>query len=456
MRLLVDVQGAQNGSRFRGIGRYVNALLAHLISTKADGDEIFLLLNGQLIDGEKEVRTTYSGLVEAENFRVWYPLAPASWGGGRNIARRLASEAIREWAIREVSPDCVLVSSLFEGCGDDVVTSIPSSEMPPTAVVFYDLIPYLYPEQYLANSSLRGWYAEKLQHLKCAELLLAISQASRREATKFLSVPEDQVVNISSGIDVELFGRESAPWEDTVKKYGVPERYLLYVGAADPRKNLAAFLQAFGSLPSSDIGDVSVVIVGRLTNGQRKALGKIASALPRGSRQLIFAGHVSDEALVAFYRHALAFVFPSLHEGFGLPLLEAMAAGCPVIASNCSAFPEVVGVEEALFDPASLQSMAELIRKVILDKEYRDWLIAEQSGRVGLFSWGGVADRAWSAMRDLVANRPKRSVGNKNSGRVALINEVATQLRLAGATVKDFMRAAESIEKTIAGVQVNK
>ncbi|UCV20760.1 glycosyltransferase family 4 protein [Ferribacterium limneticum] len=456
MRLLIDVQGAQNDSRFRGIGRYVNALLAHLIATKVDGDEIVLLLNGQLIDGEKEVKATYSGLVEAENFKVWYPLAPASWGSARNIARRLTSQVIREWAIRQVSPDCLLISSLFEGCGDDVVTSIPSCDMPPTAVVFYDLIPFLYPEQYLANSSLRGWYAEKLQHLKCADLLLAISQASRRDAMEYLGVSEEQVANISSGIDVEMFGRESAPWEDTVKKYGVPERYLLYVGAADPRKNLGAFLQAFGSLPSSEIGDVSVVIVGRITNGQRKALGKIASALPRGSRQLIFAGHVSDDALIAFYRHALALVFPSLHEGFGLPLLEAMAAGCPVIASNCSAFPEVVGVQEALFDPMSLQSMSELIRKVILDKEYRNWLIAEQSGRVGLFSWGGVAERAWSAMRHLVANGRRRSLGSKSTGRTALINEVATQLRLVGAPVKYFVQAAKSIEMTIAGVQGSK
>lgn len=453
MRILIDVQGAQNDSRFRGIGRYVNALLSHLIATKAEGDEIFLLLNGHLVDGEKEIRVACSRLLAPPSFKVWYPLVPAAWGASRNVARRLASQAIREWAIREVSPDCILVSSLFEGCGDDVVSSIPSCDMPPTAVVFYDLIPYLFPDQYLVNSMLRGWYAEKLQHLQRADLLLAISEASRREAIAHLGVPEERVTNISSGIDVECFRRQGAAWPETAAKYGVSGRYLLYTGAADPRKNLEAFLRAFGSLPASEISDVSVVLVGQITDGQKKALGKIAKAFPGGSKQVIFAGHVSDEELIAFYRNALAFVFPSLHEGFGLSLLEAMAVGCPVIASNCSAFPEVVGISEALFDPMSIESIAGLIGKVIRDQEYRDWLVRAQGKRIPLFSWGSVADRTWSAMRNLVA--PGRGMVSemKDRGRTALAAAVANELRRCGASLRDFVLAAEAIERTVAGMQ---
>jgi glycosyltransferase involved in cell wall biosynthesis len=453
MRILIDVQGAQNDSRFRGIGRYVNALLSHLIATRAEGDEIVLLLNGHLVDGEKEIRATYSGLLEPQSFKVWYPLLPASWGASRNVARRLASQAIREWAIRELAPDCVLVSSLFEGCGDDVVTSVPPCEVPPTAVIFYDLIPYLFPDQYLANPMLRGWYEDKLQHLRCADLLLAISDASRREVVAHLGVPEERAVNISSGIDAKSFQRPGAAWSDTAGKYGVSGRYLLYAGAADPRKNLEAFLHAFGSLPASEISDVSVVLVGQITDGQKKALAKIAKLLPRGSQQVIFAGHVSDDELIAFYRNALAFVFPSLHEGFGLPLLEAMAVGCPVIASNCSAFPEVVGVSEALFDPMSVESMAGLIGKVIRDGDYRDWLVREQSLRVSLFSWGSVADRVWSAMRNLVVPVQSEISEMNGRGRTPLVAAVANELRRTGASLRDFVLAAEAIEKTVAGMQ---
>lgn len=453
MRLLIDVQGAQNDSRFRGIGRYVNALLSQLITTKAEGDEIILLLNGHLVDGEKDIRAAYSGLLDPRSFKVWYPLLPASWGASRNVARRLASQAIREWAIREVSPDCVLVSSLFEGCGDDVVSSITSCDMPPTAVVFYDLIPYLFPDQYLVNSTLRGWYEDKVRHLQRADRLLAISEASRREVITHLGMPEGRVTNISSGIDAENFRKPGAAWSETAAKYGVSGRYLLYAGAADPRKNLEAFLRAFGSLPASETSDVSIVLVGQVTDGQKKALGKIARALPGGSKQVIFAGHVSDEELIAFYRNALAFVFPSLHEGFGLPLLEAMVVGCPVIASNCSAFPEVVGVSEALFDPLSVESMAGLIGKVIRDREYREWLVGEQSKRVSLFSWCSVADRVWSAMRSLVASAPGEFVETSGQGRPSLVASVAAELRRSGASPGDFVLAAEAIERTVAGLQ---
>lgn len=450
MRLLIDLQGAQNDSRFRGIGRYVNALLCHLIATRAQSDEIILLLNAGLADGESEVRACYSSLLPIQNFRIWSPLMPSSWAAPTNRARRLSSQAIREWAINEISPDCVLVTSLFEGCGDDVVTSIPANNRPPTAVIFYDLIPYLFPDLYLDNSRLRGWYAEKLGYLQTADLLLTISQASRHEAISHLGMSDEQVINISSGIDANLFRRLGAPWPEASKKYGVSGSYLLYTGAADPRKNLDAFLKAFGSLPATEIRNVSVVMVGQITKGQKSALEKIAKLLPRGKRQLVFAGHVSDDELISFYRHALAFVFPSIHEGFGLPLLEAMAAGCPVIASNCSAFPEVVGVPESLFDPTSLDSMAVLIGRVIRDPEFRTWLVNEQSARIDLFSWTSVAERTWSALRQLA---PVKQTAIPSGGRMQLIDLVAEQLKIAGASLSDFALAAEAIEMTIEGVR---
>lgn len=452
MRVLVDVQGAQNDSRFRGIGRYVNALLLHLIKTKAEGDEVVLLLNGHLVDGEKEIRAAYSGLLKPGSFKVWYPLLPASWGNSRNIARRMASQAIREWAIREIAPNCVLICSLFEGCGDDVVGTIASRDMPPTAVVFFDLIPYLFPDQYLVNPMLRGWYEDKMQHLQRADMLLAISEASRREAIAHLGIPEDRAANISSGIDLLRFQQPGSSWTLTAKKYGISGRYLLYAGAGDPRKNLEAFLRAFGSRPNSEISDVSIVMVGQVTDGQKKVLSRIAKAFPHGTRQVIYTGHVSDDELIALYRNALAFVFPSLHEGFGLPLLEAMAVGCPVIASNCSAFPEVLGVAEALFDPMSIESMAGLIGRVIRDGEYRAGLVGEQSKRVSQFSWGSVADRAWSAMRSLIVPRARDNVSEIGRGRTALVSAVATELRRSGASLRDFVLAAEAIERTVAGM----
>lgn len=459
MRLLIDVQGAQNDSRFRGIGRYVNALLLHLIRTKAKDDEIFLLLNGELVDGEREIRATYSGLVGPNNFKVWYPVVPAAWSSFGSLARRLASQMIREWAIRELSPDCVVVSSLFEGCADNVVTSIPPSGGTMTAVVFYDLIPFLFPHLYLGSPILQSWYDDKLNQLRSADLLLAISDASRQDVITHLGISEKLVKNVSSGIDAEYFCQIGASWQNTMRKYGISGRFLLYVGAADPRKNLDTFLRAFGSLPACDIRDVYIVMVGQITNDQKKSLRKIAHTFPGGAKQLIVVGHVSDGELIAFYRNALAFVFPSLHEGFGLPLLEAMVLGCPVIASNCSAFPEVVGLQEALFDPCSIQSIASKIHKVIVNQEFRIGLVQKQGERLPLFSWGRVADRVWSAIRELMAVKTAKSIvpevvaePSLEERRANLINNVADQLRNAGAGYRDFVSAAVAIERTMAGI----
>jgi hypothetical protein len=190
-----------------------------------------------------------------------------------------------------------------------------------------------------------------------------------------------------------------------------------------------------------------------MTKNEKRSLRKIARTFPGGRRQLILADHVSDDELIAFYRNTLSFVFPSLHEGFGLPLLEAMAVGCPVIASNCSACPEVVGVPEAMFDPMSIESMAGLIGKVIRDQAFRDWLVRMQGERVALFSWRSVAERAWSAMSHLVAcGTPRRPPAEASTGHAALVDQVATQLRTAGASFGDFALAAEAIERTVLGV----
>ena len=447
MRLLIDIQGAQNDSRFRGIGRYLNALLSHLIYAKAADDEILLLLNGQLAEGLGDIRSAYAHLIKPENFKIWYPIVPSSWGNPRNKARRVASEVIREWVVSKLKPDCILIGSLFEGCGDNVIATIPAGKHIPTAVIFYDLIPYIYPDLYLGSEMLRGWYQDKLDNLKRADLLLAISEASKQEAIGLLEFPSNRVCNISSGIDLNLFGHSSLPFGPLGQKFGIEGRYLLYTGAADPRKNLDTLLKAFASLPAEVIADVSLVLVGQMTEGQQRALKLLAKAFPKGVRQLIFTGHVSDGELLALYRNALAFVFPSFHEGFGLPLLEAMAAGCPVISSNCSACPEVVAVPEAMFDPHSISSMAQLLRKVILDQDYRTLLVRLQGERVSLFSWSGVAAQAWASIRQLVDRQVIDSAQGPSDA--MLVSQVAEALHRSGGNISDFALAAESIQKAV-------
>lgn len=454
MHLLIDFQGVQNDSRFRGIGRYSKALVEQLVCSKQPDDRITLLFNGAFESELAALREAYSDQASRIDVHVWYPLLPCDWAHSQNKARRLASEHLREFVISRLKPDVVLVSSLFEGCADNVVTSVGKHDRPLTAVVFYDLIPLLFPASYLTSDVLRGWYADKLGHLKRADLLLAISESSRCEAIGHLSVESDRIVNISSGIDPALFGGDGVPWDALARRLGIAVPYFLYVGAGDPRKNLRGLIDAFGSLDKALQQRCCLVFVGQLSVGQKKELIQLAGRIGLPKRQLIFAGHVSDDEVIALYKHALAFVFPSLHEGFGLPLLEAIAAGTPVIASNRSTSPEVLGNSEALFDPDNPESMCALMARLLSDGAFGDVLREQQLPRLALFRWNDVGDRAWMALRQLAAGECSsrddhlRATGERVDPR--LLENIAGCLADAGASTADFIEAANAIDRNLA------
>ena len=458
MRLLIDLQGAQSDSRFRGIGRYVNALVSHMLSGKPQGHEVHILLNGNLAEGEAAVRAHFQDSLEGRQIKVWFPCVPASWDLPQNDGRRLASEKIRESVIAALDPDLLLVSSLFEGCGDNVVTSIGgSSRHIPTAVIFYDLIPLLYADTYLTNDRLRGWYEEKIGHAKRADALLAISESTSKDALTVLNTPATKVANISSGVDTAFKAGPHASWPALSKRFGIDRPYLFYSGAADQRKNLTGLLEAFASIAPTITRNFQLVFSGPMTNSQRKQLALLARRLSRGRKRLIVTGHVSDEELRALYCHAHGFVFPSIYEGFGLPPLEAMACGIPVIASNTSALPEVVGVPEALFDPLSRNDMARALERLMTDSAFRARLLEQQGPRVAMFSWEAAASRAWQALEALHReSAPKRSAlkpQNPDTIRQRLITEIGSLFAQHGVTARDYIVAAEAIDRSFRSLQ---
>ncbi|WP_394777605.1 glycosyltransferase, partial [Undibacterium sp.] len=202
MRIVIDLQACQStGSRTRGIGRY-SLSLAKAMARNAGGHDLQLALSGLFADTILPLRQEFAGLVESENIHIWQaPAAVADLDAG-NRWRRCAGELIREQALAELRPDIVHVSSLFEGLTDDALTSVGNAGEPlPTAVTLYDLIPLINSRHYLENAQVRSWYYRKVQALKNADLLLAISESSRQEGLDWLHVPEHRIVNISSAVD---------------------------------------------------------------------------------------------------------------------------------------------------------------------------------------------------------------------------------------------------------------
>ncbi|MCL4526989.1 MAG: glycosyltransferase [Gammaproteobacteria bacterium] len=408
MRIVIDLQGAQTtGSRNRGIGRY-SLSLAQAIARQRDEHEIIIVLNGIFADSIDPIRRDFAELLPAENIKVWHPLKPVYAADPANVWRRKASEAIREFFLASLQPDMVLVSSLFEGFGDDSLTSV-GQYLPhlPTAVVLYDLIPFIYPKPYLENPAISAWYHNKIDHVRRADLLLAISASSGKEAAKYLGIPEEQTVNISSAIDISFRPQQyTAPQEQSLRiRYGLQRPFVMYTGGIDHRKNIEGLIAAFARLSAGLRQHHQLAVVCAIQPHDRKRLQTLALKQGLSADDVIFTGFIPNEDLLALYNLCHLFVFPSGHEGFGLPALEAMACGAPTLASNCSSLPEVVGWDGALFDPYDISDMARAIESGLTDDGFRQQLRLHGLEQARKFSWDASAQRALQAMEAWAGTR---------------------------------------------------
>ena len=407
MRLVIDMQGAQTASRYRGIGRYTLSLVRHLIQL-ADQHEVILFINGSLPDGADALIAEFRGQLPRGQIVVFEPMVPLSFLKPENRARGLAMEPVREAMLVDLEPDVVLLTSLFEGYQDDAVTSVSAySTGVPTAVVHYDLIPLSSPE-YLSVESQAQFFQYKLEQLQSADLLLAISQASRDDAIDRLDLTDGQVVSIGAAVEPGFCADDgnSARTMAVHLRMGISRAFVLFVpGGFDSRKNFERLLDAFSRLPESVRESHPLVITGRLDSGRIKILRDISAEHGLSQEELLLTGYVSDEELLALYRSAALFVFPSLNEGFGLPVLEAISCGAPTIASNTSSLPEVVGNAEALFDPTDAAAISETMARGLTDADYRERLLASGRHQATQFSWQRTAARALASLEALAVKK---------------------------------------------------
>lgn len=401
MRIVIDLQSCQSGSRLGGIGRY-SLELAKAMARNSKSHDFWLMLSSLLPQPISQIRHAFSDLIPQDQIVVFdAPAAVAELAN--NKAKVRAAELIREDFLKYLNPDIVHVSSLFEGLQEDVVTSVgnlfPAQR---TAVTLYDLIPLVQREQYLANIDALNHYLGKVEHLKKAGLSLAISEFSRQEAIELLNLRPEQVVNISSAAD-ERFRPLEVPTDFAKKllvKYGISRKFIMYTGSFDQRKNHANLIKAFGMLPGKIRKDHQLVIVGNGWDGIYAQLRGIAQHVGLHDDDVIFAGHVSDKDLLPLYNLCHLFVFPSLSEGFGLPVLEAMSCGVPTIGSNCTSIPEVIGWSEALFDPRSAESISKKINHALTNEDFRNLLRRRGMEQSKKFSWDESARKAIEAFEE--------------------------------------------------------
>lgn len=408
MRIVLDLQACQSNSRFRGIGRYSMSLANFLVAElRGRGHEVVIALSGAFRDEAKQVKTYFDKRFTGLRYFEFFVLSPCAALDKEMQWRQMASRLLRERALARLEPDIVHVATLMaDGWDDDTVASVGLLGMHvPTVLTHYDLIPLVMSDIYMPGESyFKDYYMEKLGNVRRADLLLAISEYTRNEAVTWLQRSEESVVNISSAVNEDFVESAQSQHElqATLRKYGVPSGFLLYApGGFDPRKNLNHLLEGYSLLPAEVRAKYKLVIASKLPDGLREGLIWKASTFGLSSEDLVMTDYVPDSDLIDLYRACRAYVFPSLHEGFGLPVLEAMSCGAVVIASNCSSIPEAHGLEEALFDPTSPESIAEKMLVALTDDGFRQRLQAHAARQPGKFSWGRSAWVAADAMERL-------------------------------------------------------
>jgi len=457
MRILIDMQGAQSESRFRGIGRYTLSLTKAIVRNRGK-HEIILALNGMFSDTTATIRADFENLLPQENIFVWYAPAPVRQSVPDNAWRSQIAELLREAFIASLNPDVVYLSSLFEGYVDDALTSICQfDKVTPVCVTFYDLIPLLNPDSYFKpNPNYEKYYRKKIGYLSKANLLLSISESSRQEGLSCLDVEDNNIVNISTAADgcfcpISIdAGRE----QNLRKKFGLIRPFVLYTGGADERKNLSRLIRAYAKLSLTIRETHQLVFAGNMSEGQVYLLRAEAKSAGLHADELCFTGYVSDDDLVGLYNLCKLFVFPSWHEGFGLPALEAMSCGAAVIAANTSSIPEVIGFKDALFDPYSSDAIAQKISDALTDEAFRNSLIEFGKTQSVKFSWDGCARRAISAFEKFQNPNPPpvktwAEISNALADRYrSLIQGIATLSPAVGNVPKvDLLACAAAIAR---------
>ena len=379
-RYILDARTAV--PHFPGIGRYVSNLASALAPQLTAVEELTFLASPSTA-GPTKARTPSSQAEEA----IQLP--------GKSITAPAAPFDIRQqWRIPPLL-------KRLRADGTALYHS-PYYLMPyrtglPTLLTFYDIIPLKFPKTVPARARLFFRLAATLA-LRAADRVVTISDAARNDLTSYFRVPASRVTVTPLGAGARYRPQPSAEVARVRRQYHLPESFLLYLGINKPHKNLPALIDAYAQSASPHMPPL--VIAGAWDN--RYPQPKQHAARRQLGDAVRFLGPVNERDLPALYSAATLFVFPSLYEGFGLPVLEAMACGTPVACSNTPSLAEVAGGAALLFDPHSVTEIRNAMTELIEDSRQRTRRAEQGLARAGLYSWQKTAEATLRCYRHLL------------------------------------------------------
>src|SRR5688572_7155072 len=353
MRVAIDARKLHDF----GIGTYIRNLLRQLARIDRQTDYV-LLSRAADLDVASQL---------GPNFRAVLEPSP-------NYSLR--EQVHVPWVLRRERPDVFHAPHYV----------LPAAVTCRSVVTIHDCIHLMFP-QYLPNTMAYAYArASMWAAVKRSDRILTVSEASKRDILHFFNVAPEKIVVVYNAIDDHFW--LTPPDEEVARvreRYQLDHQFILYVGNIKPHKNLVRLIEAFAELRRTGFDEVKLLIIG----DQISKLPALRRAVHSHKlhKHVRFLGYVSDQTLGVLYRLAAAFVFPSLYEGFGLPPLEAMASGTPVVTSNVSSLPEVAGEAAVLVDPYDVDSIVDGMRRVLSDPALAAALRRKGVERAREFSW---------------------------------------------------------------------
>lgn len=329
-------------------------------------------------------------------YTAWYVHARKLWGKGErffeeqpNLAEKAIPFPARVWqrlANRLGVPRVEWTTRFDAFFAPNYIP--PATKSRGLVVTVHDLAFKILPET--APHANRYWHEYFGQALDRAAEIITVSEATRHDLCEIYEIDPERVTAVHSGVDLDIYHPVPDEAVDAVRRdLGISGPYFLFVGGLEPRKNLRMLLRAFAHLPA-DVRP-TLVLAGAPVHwipGGPEIMTSALRSMPQDVRdKVILPGYVRNDQKVALYTGAEALVYPSVYEGFGFPVLEAMACGTPVLTSDCSSLPEVAGDAAILVDPYETSSIADGMQRILSDEALRSRLRADGLARSKQFSW---------------------------------------------------------------------
>ncbi len=389
MRIGIDMMGVQSpGSRHRGIGRYTTDLVTTLLALDRD-NEYHLYFYQEVPGGPPH----WPG--RARCHRLAVPFPRQTFGGALDALARDNPDRL----------DVLLLSSPMELWYEYRPAPRPLGGLK-LAAVCYDLIPALFQEVYLGEPAKARRYYQALHRLALYDALLCISAATRDDVASHLRLPPGRAVNVGAAADDRFFrpgpGGAGSAARRALERLGITSPFVFNVGGMDHRKNVLGAVDAFALLPEGLRQSHQLVVTCRVLPGELARVREHAALRGVGGR-LVVTDFVDDETLRALYQQCEAFLFASLYEGFGLPVLEAMLCGAPVIAGNNSSQVEIVGDAGLLANAHDTADVAAKLHRLLADRGLAARYRRQALRQAAKFRWEETARRALAVLAGLGA-----------------------------------------------------